>query len=149
MACALDRAVVWALGIVLALALAVSAYALWDAYALANGGDSQARLAALKSGDAVSFSELLALNPDVCAWITIDNTNIDYPVVRGKDDFEYLSKDATGAYSASGSIFSAPCSSRKRMALSVWALARAVLPRFAVSQFVWRLIWLRICLTAF
>lgn len=37
-ACALDRAVVWALGIVLALALAVSAYALWDAYALANGG---------------------------------------------------------------------------------------------------------------
>ena len=66
-ACALDRAVVWALGIVLALALAVSAYALWDAYALANGGDSQARLAALKSGDAVSFSELLALNPDVCA----------------------------------------------------------------------------------
>ncbi len=104
-ACALDRAVVWALGIVLALALAVSAYALWDAYALANGGDSQARLAALKSGDSVSFSELLALNPDVCAWITIDNTNIDYPVVRGKDDFEYLSKDATGAYSASGSIF--------------------------------------------
>ena len=89
----------------LALALAVSAYALWDAYALADGGDGQARLAALKSGDAVSFSELLALNPDVCAWITIDNTNIDYPVVRGKDDFEYLSKDATGAYSASGSIF--------------------------------------------
>ena len=36
-------------------------------------------------------------------FITIDdNTNIDYPVVRGKDDFEYLSKDATGAYSASG-----------------------------------------------
>ena len=104
-ACALDRAVFWALGVVLALALAVSAYALWDAYALANGGDSQARLAALKSGDAVSFSELLALNPDVCAWVTIDNTNIDYPVVRGKDDFEYLSKDATGAYSASGSIF--------------------------------------------
>lgn len=104
-ACALDRAVVWALGVVLALALAVSAYALWDAYALANGGDSQARLVALKSGDTVSFSELLALNPDVCAWITIDNTNIDYPVVRGKDDFEYLSKDATGAYSASGGIF--------------------------------------------
>ena len=30
-ACALDRAVFWALGVVLALALAVSAYALWDA----------------------------------------------------------------------------------------------------------------------
>lgn len=102
---ALDRAVTWAIGIVLALACALAGYALWDAYATVSSGSLQARLAALKSGDTVSFAELRAINPDVCAWVVINNTGIDYPVVRGKDNFEYLSKDAAGDYSAAGSIF--------------------------------------------
>ena len=34
------------------------------------------------------------------------------------------------------SVSSAPCSCKKRIARVVWALARAVLPRFAVSQLV-------------
>ena len=56
---------------------------------------------------------------------------------------------AAASCSASGSVSSAFCSCKKRMAFSVWALARAVLPRLAVSQLVWRLIWLRTCFTAF
>lgn len=39
------------------------------------------------------------------AWITIDNTTIDYPIMQGKDNIEYLNKDSFGAYSLSGSIF--------------------------------------------
>lgn len=39
------------------------------------------------------------------AWITLDGTNIDYPVMQGKDNKEYLNKDPYGDYSLSGSIF--------------------------------------------
>lgn len=38
-------------------------------------------------------------------WITMTGTNIDYPVVRGKDNFEYLDKDPQGNFYAGGSIF--------------------------------------------
>lgn len=39
------------------------------------------------------------------AWLTIDDTNIDYPVMQGKDNFEYLNKDPFGDFSLSGSLF--------------------------------------------
>ena len=51
------------------------------------------------------FDELLAVNPDTVAWITIDGTNIDYPVVQGKDNFEYLDKAFTGEFSVGGTLF--------------------------------------------
>ena len=41
----------------------------------------------------------------VRGWITIDGTHIDYPVVQGKFDYEYLNKDVFGKYVLSGSIF--------------------------------------------
>ena len=46
-----------------------------------------------------------AINKDVAGWITIDDTHIDYPVVQGKDDMEYINKDVYGEFSLSGSIF--------------------------------------------
>ena len=55
--------------------------------------------------DNPSLYELMELNPDVCAWITIDGTNIDYPVVQGKNNQEYLNKDVYGDFSLSGTIF--------------------------------------------
>lgn len=47
----------------------------------------------------------MAINKDVAGWITIDDTHIDYPVVQGKDDMEYINKDVYGEFSLSGSIF--------------------------------------------
>ena len=41
--------------------------------------------------DPLSFDELLKINPDVIAWLTIDKTRIDQPVVQGKDDLESVS----------------------------------------------------------
>jgi len=52
-----------------------------------------------------SFSELAELNPDVVAWIRLDGTNIDHPIVQGKDNYEYLGKDFNGNDYAGGSIF--------------------------------------------
>lgn len=45
------------------------------------------------------------ITEDMAAWITIDNTNIDYPVMQGSDNVKYLNTDPIGEYSLSGSIF--------------------------------------------
>ena len=51
------------------------------------------------------LDDLLEINPDTRAWITIYNTNIDYPVMQGKDDMEYLNKDVYGNFALTGSIY--------------------------------------------
>lgn len=87
-----------------------SAYALWDnsrVYSAAE--DVQADMIKLKpeviEAGGASFEELLAVNPDVCAWITIDNTNIDFPVLQGKTNLTYINTDVYGKFAMAGSIF--------------------------------------------
>ena len=45
------------------------------------------------------------INKDICAWIKIDDTGIDYPVVFPKDNSEYLELDYKREYSPLGSVF--------------------------------------------
>jgi sortase B len=52
-----------------------------------------------------SLEDLQAINPDVCAWLTVDGTNIDYPVVRGETNNDYINRDVYREFSLSGSIF--------------------------------------------
>lgn len=49
--------------------------------------------------------DLSYINEDYCGWITIKNTNIDYPILQGTDNEYYLYKDINNKYLASGSIF--------------------------------------------
>ncbi len=53
----------------------------------------------------VDFESLQAINPDVIAWIIMEGTNINYPVVQGKDNSEYLYKLVDGSSNSAGSIF--------------------------------------------
>ena len=52
-----------------------------------------------------NMSVLKDLSEDCVGWITLDNTSIDYPIMQGEDNLEYLNKDSFGDYSLSGSIF--------------------------------------------
>ena len=53
-----------------------------------------------------NFSEeLIKINEDYKMWIEIPNTNIDYPVVQGKDNDFYLNHDFNKKESSSGAIF--------------------------------------------
>lgn len=45
------------------------------------------------------------ITDDMVAWLTIDGTNIDYPVMQADDNVKYLNTDPFGKYSLSGSIF--------------------------------------------
>lgn len=57
------------------------------------------------SDDKNGFNELKEINPDVYGWITLDGTNIDYPIVQGENNLEYIDKDVYGNFSLAGSIF--------------------------------------------
>ena len=102
-----DRTLTALVAFVLLVMAAYAAFALWDnnrVYAAAQ--DVQQQMLNLKpDGDRPSFDELLALNPDVCAWVTLDGTKVDYPVVQGSDNLEYLNKDVYGSFALAGSIF--------------------------------------------
>ncbi len=52
-----------------------------------------------------SLSDLVKINEDVRGWLVVDGTNINYPVLQGTTDFEYLSTDVYGEFALSGSIF--------------------------------------------
>ena len=43
--------------------------------------------------------------PDSVAWLVLEDTTIDYPIMQGKDNIEYINKDPYGKYSLAGSIF--------------------------------------------
>ena len=48
---------------------------------------------------------LAQINPDVYGWITVEGTNINYPLVQGDDNDYYLNHAYTGEYLPIGSIF--------------------------------------------
>ncbi|MFR9239371.1 MAG: class B sortase [Clostridium baratii] len=49
--------------------------------------------------------ELIKINEDYKMWIEVPNTNIDYPVVQGKDNDFYLNHDFYKKESSAGAIF--------------------------------------------
>lgn len=53
----------------------------------------------------VDFEGLLQENPDVVGWLYCEDTPINYPVLRGADNDEYLHHMVDGTYNSSGSIF--------------------------------------------
>ena len=53
----------------------------------------------------VDFNNLLATNKDVCGWIYSPDTVINYVVVQGEDNDNYLHHKLDGTYNASGTLF--------------------------------------------
>lgn len=53
----------------------------------------------------VNFDALESINSDIVGWIYLPGTNINYPVVKGEDNDEYLRRLFDGTSNASGSIF--------------------------------------------
>ena len=75
-------------------------------------GDVQERLLQVKPTETAvgeknrpGFTELQAINPDVCAWLSLDNTGIDYPVLQGTSNYSYINTDVYGNFALAGSIF--------------------------------------------
>lgn len=90
---------------------AYAIYALWDnnrIYAAAdNVQEDMIKLKPVISDEdnGASFEELLAINSDVCAWVTLDQTKIDYPVLQGETNLTYINQDVYGQFALAGSIY--------------------------------------------
>ena len=84
-------------------AFLICAYAVYDGYMVYNQASNQSILV-YKPSDNGEPSEKGEIEGSV-AWLTIDDTTIDYPVMQGIDNAEYINKDPYGNYSVSGSIF--------------------------------------------
>lgn len=85
-------------------------YSLWDTWRLYHSANTSSDLLKYKpgadgTGDGLTLQDLAAINGDVIGWITIDGTHIDYPVVQGEEQLDYINKDVYGNFSLSGSIF--------------------------------------------
>lgn len=88
-------------------------YSLWDTWNIYNRAFVSNDLLKYKprtgntggNSSGPTLQDLRKINDDVRGWLTIDNTHIDYPVVQGSDDMEYVNKDVYGTFVLSGSIF--------------------------------------------
>ncbi len=52
-----------------------------------------------------ALQNLTRRNPDVYGYISVQNTNINYPVAKGKDNDFYLNHAVTGEYNPVGCVF--------------------------------------------
>lgn len=100
-------------GLALLLAGVYAGYCLWDNQQIYSEAENvQQELLRLKpkaNGEngsiSYTFDELLKINSDVRAWVTLDGTKIDYPVLQGGSNMDYLNKDIYGNFALAGSIF--------------------------------------------
>ncbi len=109
--------------IVFSAIIALSGYRLWSIFHEYHEGEKQYEQTAnsyvhqkdpdntmeengpQKCPISVDFEGLLAQNSDVVGWIYSEGTQINYPVLRGSDNEQYLHHMINGEYNSAGSIF--------------------------------------------
>ena len=93
--------------IVILLLLAFGCYAMWDSNQIHNAASPTRyeRFKPTTDDNGAGFRQLQEINPDVIAWLNVYGTNIDYPVVQGRDNIKYVNTNAEGRHSLSGAIF--------------------------------------------
>ena len=82
----------------------LSGYSLLDNYLQYQGAhDSSMLVYKPELNDVIDEERLISENQ--IGWITITDTDIDFPILQGEDNYEYLNKDPYGEFKLSGSIF--------------------------------------------
>ena len=103
----LDRLV----ALILLLVVLFAGYSLWNSYKLYKEGYVDDDILKFKpqveqnNQDNPSLYDLIKINKDTIGWLTVDDTHIDYPLVIGEDNQEYINQDVYKEFSLAGSIF--------------------------------------------
>lgn len=100
---ALDLAII----LVVLILIGFGTYTVWDTQQIYTASSSTQfeTYKPASDEDTASFEDLVAINPDVLGWLTIYGTGVDYPLVQGEDNDEYMNKTATGEFALGGAIF--------------------------------------------
>ncbi len=88
----------------------VGFYAIFDIHRVTTSAKLDNDVLAISSEMAAepdhSFEELKAINDEIVAWLKVDDTTIDLPVVwYNRDNVKYLTRNYRGEYSTAGSAF--------------------------------------------
>lgn len=73
--------------------------------AMVNTDEANIEVNSINNKYKLMEEELLDLNNDYKMWITISNTNIDYPIVQGEDNDFYTTHNFNKEESISGALF--------------------------------------------
>ena len=84
--------------------LLIGIYSIYDSYLVYMGANDDSLLK-YKPGYGQNEEDNREILPNMVAWLTVEDTSIDYPVMQGNDNIEFLNKNPFGDYSLSGSIF--------------------------------------------
>lgn len=84
--------------------LLIVIYGLYDSWYVFHNAKDDSYLK-YKPVEGETIPDDIPITEDMVAWITLDDTNIDYPVMQGEDNSKYLNMNPYGQFSLSGSIF--------------------------------------------
>ena len=101
----LNKAIDVFLTAVFVLFLLIGAYVMYDMLYIYSGASQRGALVYKPGGKEAAEEVLKELSDDCVGWLTVDGSGIDYPVMQGRTNAEYLNTDPFGEYSLSGSIF--------------------------------------------
>lgn len=83
----------------------LSIYCLYDAKMLFDSANDSSLLRYKPGYDQTEKDDREILKEYYVAWLTINDTGIDYPVMQGSTNDDFINMDPYGDYSLSGSIF--------------------------------------------
>ena len=86
------------------VAVLICCYAMFDA-AMVYYNANDTGVLKYKPELGAGAETLRELSEDAIAWLTVDGTKIDYPVMQGENNAEYVNKNPYGKFALSGSIF--------------------------------------------
>lgn len=98
----IDDIVMVVIRIVFILIMLIGVYFIMDTVNVYKNMGSQ--LSVYKP-DVITEETLKEISGNCIGWIEIPDSGIDYPIMQGKDNNEYLNRNPYGEYSLSGSIF--------------------------------------------
>lgn len=104
--------------ILLLLFICASAYLVWYLYNDAETHGEYRELLVTLQGDKaenpIDFDELQKTNSEIYAWIKVDGTNVNYPIVQSATDDEFYLKHSAvdRSWIASGAIYTERCNNK-------------------------------------
>jgi sortase B len=101
----IDNVVSKASTLIWILVLCLASYAMYDTYSVYDKANDRSLLRYKPQTKITDTDGEPAVIPNSVAWLTLDDSPIDYPVMQGGDNNEYLNKDPFGDFSLAGSIF--------------------------------------------
>ena len=109
-----DKISIWGIRVLVSASLLLgfglmlfSGYAIYEQYYTQSRAFTSAGINTAEVYTVEAQQNLVQARKDYRAWIKIDNTNIDYPVMQSNDDLYYANHDIDGNMSLTGAIYMA------------------------------------------